>query len=480
MKTTLNDQVPAAIRYAYAAPAFSLAVVGIPVYVFLPKFYTDVVGVHIGLIGTLILTVRVFDALTDPAIGLISDRTRTRFGRRRPFIAIGSIVLALSLLMLFNPPPGSPTFETTWFGLWIFALFLFWTAVVVPYESLGPEITFDYHERTTLFGLRDGALILGTLAAASSPALVTWAFSLPEGPDGERRQFFWISVLYAPLVVAFCWWCVFAVREKHLHSTQGRTGLARGLRDVAGNRPFIILLISYTVSAFGNNLPATLILFYVQYVLQSGHANLFLLIYFVTGVGFLPGWILLSRYVGKKTTWIVSMVVNTGAFLGVFFLGPGDTWIYGILVFISGIGFGATVAIPSAMQADVIDYDELITGERREGHYIGLWSIAKKLAAALGVGAALSILGASGYQPNIAQSGSVVFTLRVLYALVPSLCNLAAIAIALAYPIDRERHLAIRAAIEERRDGKAVSDPLTQGKILEIRPEPAEKNTGWY
>ncbi len=475
MTPTLNDHVPASITYAYAAPAFALAVVGIPVYVFIPKFYSDVVGVHIALIGTLILAVRVFDALTDPAVGLISDRTRTRFGRRRPFMATGSVALALSLLMLFNPPPGSPTFETSWFGFWIFALFLFWTAVVVPYESLGPEITFDYHERTSLFGFRDGALILGTLVAASSPALVTWAFGLPEGPDGERRQFFWISVLYAPLVVAFCWWCVFVVRERHLYTAPSRTGLARGLWNVAGNRPFIILLMSYTVSAFGNNLPATLILFYVQYVLQSGHANLFLLLYFVTGVLFLPGWILLSRYVGKKITWIASMVVNTGAFLGVFFLGPGDAWIYGILVFISGIGFGATVAIPSAMQADVIDYDELITGERREGHYIGLWSIAKKLAAALGVGAALSILGASGYQPNIAQSELVVFTLRVLYALVPSLCNLAAIAIALAYPINRERHLAIRAAIAERRNGKPVLDPLTRAKTPGIKPQPAEK-----
>jgi GPH family glycoside/pentoside/hexuronide:cation symporter len=127
------------------------------------------------------------------------------------------------------------------------------------------------------------------------------------------------------------------------------------------------------------------------------------------------------------------------------------------------------------MQADVIDYDELITGERREGHYIGLWSIAKKLAAALGVGAALSILGASGYQPNTAQSETVLLTLRVLYALVPSLCNLAAIAIALAYPIDRERHLAIRAAIAERRNGKKVLDPLNRERPLGINPEPPGK-----
>ncbi len=187
------------------------------------------------------------------------------------------------------------------------------------------------------------------------------------------------------------------------------------------NRPFLLLLISYTVAAFGSNLPATLILYYVEYVLQSKQADLFLAIYFVTGILFLPGWVLLSRRLGKKWTWIASMGLNTGAFIGVIFLGPGDEWWYGILVFLSGIGLGATIALPSAMQADVIDYDELLTGDRREGQYIGLWSIAKKLAAALGVGISLSLLAAVGYVPNVEQTETVKLTLRVLYALVPSL-----------------------------------------------------------
>ncbi len=465
---SFSDSNPVSLgkKLAYAAPAFGLAVVGIPVYVYIPKFYTDVVGVHISLLGYLILAVRLFDAVTDPAIGFLSDRTRTRFGRRRPYIALASILLALAIYALFNPPVASPTFETFWFGVSIFSLFLFWTLVVVPYESLGPEITFDYHERTTLFGMRDGALIAGTLVAATSPALVTWAMGTSPGGEGEREKFFWISVLYAPLVVAFCWWCVLSIRERLQPEGDEKQGLWQGFRCVAQNKPFIILLVSYTVSAFGNNLPATLILYYVEYVLQSKLADLFLLIYFVTGVLFLPGWIMVSRRLGKKWTWIASMGVNTGAFVGVFFLGPGDAWIYGILVFISGIGLGATLAIPSAMQADVIDYDELLSGERREGHYIGLWSISKKLAAALGVGIALPILGKVGYTPNVEQSEEVLLTLRLLYALVPSVCNVVALLIALAYPISRKRHEDIRFAIAERKTGRPVTDPLRGERII--------------
>jgi GPH family glycoside/pentoside/hexuronide:cation symporter len=460
MKSQNTHAVPFNIKLAYAAPAFALAVVGIPVYVYLPKFYTDVVGVHISILGYLIMAVRIFDALTDPLIGFLSDRTRTPFGRRRPYMALGSVALALSLYCLFNPPYGSASLETAWFGSFIFALFLFWTISAVPYESLGPEITFDYHERTTLFGMRDGALIVGTLVAATSPALVSSLFGIPETNEGERAKFFWISVIYGPLLVGLCWWCVLAVQEKGQVNSSEDPGPRPGLGWIWQNRPFTILLLSYTVSAFGSNLPATLILFYVEYVLQSSKADAFLVLYFITGVAFLPLWILLARRLGKKWTWICSMVVNTGAFLGVFFLGPGDEAMYGFLVVLSGTGLGATLAIPSAMQADVIDYDELLSGKRREGQYVGIWSISKKLAAALGVGVALTTLGSSGYEPGSQQPENVQLTLRILYALVPSICNFLAIAIAMAYPITAAKHEQIKAGIASIKRGIAVEDPL--------------------
>jgi GPH family glycoside/pentoside/hexuronide:cation symporter len=451
VKTSNVDPVALSKKIAYSAPAFALAVVGIPVYVYIPKFYTDVVGINIAVLGTLLFSVRIFDALTDPAIGYISDRSQTRFGRRRPYIAIGSLFVVLSMYLLFNPPQASANFETWWFGICIYALFLFWTVVVVPFESLGPEITFDYHERTSLFGMRDGFLIAGTLMAASSPAIVAWAFDLASDAAGE---------------IGSCWWCVIAIKEKPAGKALNPTGLWLGFRYVARNRPFVILIISYTIAAIGSNLPATLILYYVEYVLQSNLADAFLLLYFVTGIIFLPGWILLSRRIGKKAAWLTSMAINTGAFIGVFFLGPGDTHIYGILVFLSGIGFGATLALPSAIQADVIDYDELLTGQRREGQYIGLWSIAKKFAAAIGVGAGLSILGYAGYEPNVAQTQQVQLTLRTLYALVPSACNIIAFLIVLAYPISSRVHEQIRNAIAERQAGKSVADPLKPHRTI--------------
>ncbi|MFO7715004.1 MFS transporter [Desulfosarcina sp.] len=453
-------------RLAYALPAFALAIIGIPVYVYIPKFYTDVVGIDIATVGALLFGVRLFDAVTDPLMGTLSDRTRSRFGRRRPYILAGSILIAVALIFLFNPPVTSVAWSTVWFAFWIYALFLFWTLVTIPYESLGPEITYDYNARTALFAWRDGFLIAGTLAAAASPALVQAIFQTGDDATGQRSQFFWISMIYAPLVVGMCGWCVRVVREReYVPSVAAAVGW-RDLRTVFANRPFMILLAAYTISAIGSNLPATLILYYVQYVLGSNQADLFLLLYFVTGILLLPVWVRLARRFGRKEAWIASMAVNTGAFMGVFFLGPGDTAIYAILVVVSGIGFGATLALPSAIQADVIDYDELKTGRRREGQYIGLWSIAKKMAAAIGVGVGLAVLGAVGYTPNAIQTDMVRLTLRILYALIPSVCNLLAIAIAVYYPISGDMHSRIRAAIGRRQAGHAVADPLKPAETI--------------
>jgi len=451
MKKTVSGrerQVSWGDTFVYALPALSLAVIGIPVYVFLPKFYTDTIGVNISTVGLLLMAVRLFDAVTDPVIGYVSDRTSSPFGRRKPYIAFGALGLALSILFLFRPPVLPQDAMTLYFGFWLFALFFFWTLITIPYESLGPEMTTDYHERTVLFSVRDGFLILGTLLAAASPVMIDAAMTSLGKIPTEKERFSIMAYIFAPMIVVFSLVCIYKIKEKYTRRMTDH--LLKGFSDVLKNRPFMILIAGYTISALGSNLPATLILYYVEYVLQARNAEMFLLIYFVTGIVFLPLWIAVSRKIGKKSAWIISMVINTGAFSGVFFLGPGDAGVYGVLVFLSGIGFGAGLALPSAIQADVIDYDQLLTGQRREGRYIGLWSIAKKLAAALGIGIGLLLLGRTGYSPNVEQTESTVLTLKVLYALVPCLCNLVSIAIISFYPISEKKHAQIRSRIAHR------------------------------
>lgn len=173
-------------------------------------------------------------------------------------------------------------------------------------------------------------------------------------------------------------------------------------------------------------------------------------IYFGAGLLFLPLWIKLASRWEKRETWLLAMLINTGAFAGVLTLHRGDTALFAVLVALSAIGYGATLAIPASMQADVIDYDELHSGKRREGEYVGIWSIAKKLAAALGAGLAFPILQHFGYQPGAEQSESVQTALKYLYAGVPSVCNLFAMLIAQRYPITKAMHAEIRKEIDSR------------------------------
>lgn len=488
-------------RLAYAAPAFALAAVGVPIYVHLPKFYTDVVGVPVSVVGLVLMAGRVFDGVIDPLIGWASDRSRSRWGRRRPWIAAAAPPLAVALWLLFTPPLGEGAGSGWWLGATMFAVFLAWSLVTVPYEAMGPELSFDYDGRTSLLALRDGVLLAGTLAAAASPTLAG-AIVGGSGAEAEAAKFRLVAAAYAPMILATCAWCAWSVRELASPARRRRddeapngeadawprprqndtgpalvepsaTGASLAVRigaawtTMRANRPFLVLLGSYALSALGSNLPATLIFFYVEYVLESGSADLFLLLYLVTGILFLPMWVRVAARSDKKTAWLGAMALNTGAFLGVWFLGPGDAALYAVLIALSGIGFGATVAIPSSMQADVIDYDELLSGRRREGAYLGVWSVARKAAAALGVGLGLRALDGAGYVPNAPQSAEVRDVLAALYALVPCACNAAGFALALAYPIGRGHHAAILDAIRDRRSGLAVEDPLRPGVVLQ-------------
>ena len=452
--------IPWGHRLAYASPAFALAVVGIPLYVYLPKFYTDVVGADIALVGFVLLAIRLFDAVSDPIIGALSDRTKSPLGRRRPWIALGVPPLIIALYLLFSPPALSAEGALLWFGVGLFVVFLAWTAITVPYESLGAELTQDYDERTAILSLRDGALILGTILAAASPAIIQGVLGLGDGPDAERAKFRAVALSYAPLVVLACLACVWLVKERHGHRSSTALPSLRTLGARLKNRPFRILLASYTIAAIGSNLPATLIPYYVDYVIGDPNVEQYLLLYFLTGVVLLPFWVRLAKRVGKKPAWLAAAALNSLTFAGVFFLGPGDSEAYAILVIASGLGFGATLALPSAMQADVIDYEELRSGERKEGEIIGLWAVSKKLAAAFGVFLAFPILGAVGYVPNAAQPEAVVLTLKILYALVPSLFNLFGLWVAWHYPIDKAAHEKILEAVRARRAGERFADPL--------------------
>ncbi len=245
-------------RLAYAVPGLVFALVGIPIYVHLPKFYGDALGVDLRVIGLAILASRIWDAVTDPAVGYLSDHTRSRWGRRRPWIAAGALPLAAAVALLLTPPAADARGTGLWMTVLLFVAFLAWTSIQIPHAALGAELAPDYHARTSLYAWRDALFILGTLAAASAPAVIRAAGGFSLTPDGERRTFRVLAALYAPLLLLLPLWCAVVLREPAIGGRTSSVPPWRATRDALRNEPFRVVLGAYAIGALGSALPGTL------------------------------------------------------------------------------------------------------------------------------------------------------------------------------------------------------------------------------
>lgn len=438
----------------YGAPAFALALFGVPVFVHIPKFYADVVGAPLEGLGIAILLTRVLDGVLDPLVGAWSDRVRTRWGRRRPFLVAAALPLGIGAAGLFAPTLTGAD-AVWWFAAAMSASFVAWTAVQVPHAALGAELTFDHHQRTTLFAVRDGLWMAGTLVAAAAPAVTRSLMWSEDGPPDERAVFRTLGVAYAALLIVLPLWCAWSTREPPApdHPLPMHPP-GRLLRDALANGPYRTLLAAYAVAALGGALPGTLLFFYVDYVLGAPEwGDAFLALYFLSGFACLPGWAWVARRTGKKRAFVIATGMSVAVFGSAVLLGRGDAPWFAAITVLSGAGFGASLTLPSSMLADTLDYDELLTGERREGLFMGLWGITMKGSAALGAGVALPLIGWAGYVAGSPPLPAAVLAIRLLYCAIPCLCYAAALGIVWRYPIDEQEHRAIRSAIDRRGGG---------------------------
>jgi Na+/melibiose symporter-like transporter len=440
-------RLPFWVLGAYGAPAVALAILLLPPYVFLPAFYAQTLGLPLDWIGYIIILARVFDAFTDPLMGFISDRTSSRFGRRKIWMLAGLPIVALSALALFAPPTGAGLWH---FGISLFALMLGWTMMILPYNAWGAELSGDYHERTRIAGVRESVGLVGTLVAASTPTVLT-----AMGYADPRVHMAALGVIVVALLVPTVAWAMIKVPEPP-PLTRARVDLRTGLAAIAGNAPFRRLIAAYLINAFANGLPATLFLLFVAHVIGRSDAyGPLLLAYFLAGLIAIPFWSWLAKRLGKHRTWVIAMTVACAAFAFTpFVVGEGDIVPFLIITIVSGMGVGADLVLPAAIQADVVDSDTQASGEQRTGLFFALWGIATKLAFALAavalpvlhtLGFDAAAIGADGRSTNAAEA---LFALTVLYSAVPIAIKLVAMALMWNFPLDADRQKAIRTGIE--------------------------------
>jgi GPH family glycoside/pentoside/hexuronide:cation symporter len=481
------------LKLSYGMPSFAGAAMAVPIAVHMTKFYSDTVGVALGFIALAQALARAFDAITDPLMGWISDRTRTRWGRRRPYIAIGAPVSAIFFVGLFAPPESLDSLAAAgWFTVMIFGFFVLHTIYGIPHYGLGAELTSDYHERNSLFAYREFCILAGTMVAAAVPSIVVSRLKAGgvEQALAERQVYFWLAAVMSTLVVLLYWWLCYRVPENPEYYSRKPNPLVPGVRRVLRNRPFRILLLCYLITSVTGAIPGIFLPFYLQYVLGLENwlelLGGMLLVYFGSGMLSVPlFWLRLARRWGKRNAWLLHYVLGMTASLSLFAIPsiwPGAAGILPVYVVLlwAGTAFGSGFVLAPSMQADVIDYDELYTGRRREAQYGALWAIVFKFALIPSVSIPLAILASVGFEPNVEQTETVKWTIRAIYGIAPATMQLAAMCIAFLYPISHDVHAAVLAGIEAHRNREPARDPLTGRTLPPPEDRGLDEETGWF
>lgn len=426
---------------AYGLPALPAAALGLPLYVFLPSFYSASLGLPLAAVGTALLAARLWDVATDPLVGALSDRTRGRLGRRRPWLVASLPLLILSTWMLFRPPDGV---GVGYLAGWSVVLYLGWTMLSLPHGAWGAELSGDYHERARISAAREVALVAGTLLAAGLPVLA----GLDGGADAGA-----VLALLAPILAVALPLAV-GVAVALVPDRAGPAAAPVPWRQagalLVANRPFRRLITAYLVNGVANGLPATLFLLFVAQVLDAPEMQgPLLFVYFLCGILGVPVWLALARRLGKHRAWCIAMLANCAAFAWVPLLGAGDVWPFLAICVLTGLCLGADLVLPGAIQADVVDVDTAAGGGRRTGLYFAFWGMATKLALALAVGAAFPLLEMAGFTAGAAANDRpALLTLALLYGAAPVAFKLVAVALMWRFPLDQAAQAELRLRID--------------------------------
>jgi Na+/melibiose symporter-like transporter len=429
---------------------FPMAMAAIPMAIFVPALYTRDLGLSLAATGTILMAARITDVVTDPLIGLLSDRTESRFGRRKPWILLGTPMLLLSVYMLFVP---TPPVSNTYFAFWVILLWLGWTFVGIPFYAWGAELSTDYHERTRIATWRTAAGVAGTLTTILLP-LAAWQLT---GYGDAIAESLHITALAAVIIMTLTTAALLIIVPEAPPLVRDRISLWQGLRIMWRNGPFKRLMVGFTIGGIGPALAAPLYVLFVNQVIQENLAgNVILLVFYAGNLIGVAAWGALARRVGKRTAWVTGMSMMIVSQPWYLTLGPGDLNAMMGILFVGGLGAGSFSALPAAMKADVIDIDRVRSGEDRTGLFFSAWSLATKLILAFAVGFAFWTLELFDFHATGTNGPVQLWALKIVFAGIPVLCYATAIAIVWNYPISEQRHARIIARLLRRAQRRAA------------------------
>ena len=447
MSQLVNERLSLSTKIYYLFGDIGISMCIATVAFFMMFFYSDVAHIDPAIVGTVLLLAKIWDAVSDPLFGWISDRTRSKYGKRKIYMLVGAVPLGISFALLWCIPEG---LSDTWVVLWLlgtfFLYFTFITVVSVSYYAMTPVLTRDYDERTSLTTFRMIGGSLGYMAGAALPTLIAGLFVT--GKIG------WLimGAMFAGFAIICIYITTFGVKQtKELESPPSELPPIKSILICFKNRPFNYLILQNGITGMSFMLAMSFMAFFLTYQLDmKEQIHLVMTLFLTTILLFLFLWKWIADKWAKGPTYALGLFIAFSALAATFFLPQGKGNLIYLIVIISGIGMSAQWVLPWSILPDVVEYDEYLTGERREGMFYGLRGLVIKISDALGLFICGWVLKIYGFVPEIAQSPDTLFGIRLFFGPIPALLVFLSLPLLIWFPVDRLKHAEIRKKLEDR------------------------------
>ena len=470
--------------YTHGVIGIPLAVIGYPLAIWIPAHYAGGLGLSLAAVGTILMLARFTDVITDPIMGELSDRWRTQFGRRKPWLVVGAPLMMLGVFRLFMPPEGV---GLLYFLTWLTIFFLGSTIIALPHRAWGAELSPEYHQRSRVTAAREFFVLVGLIVAATVPMVVE---VLADGGGSVRQVFLVIwhdafsaftgeianatpinrAALTGPVLVGLAWAiiailpvCVFLVVtfvKEPAPKANETVPLKEGVKYLWRNGPMRRVLIIALLVVLGESFRNAVSLFFIRDVVGVPTIGAAYFFYFIAGLCAIPFWLWLGRKIGKHRAFMCTLLTVAVVSAANLLLDYGDYLPFFFLFIVKGFCFGGLQFLPVAMLADVVDVDTARSGGRRAGTYFAILGLTEKLAIALGTGMSLNIVGLLGFDPSggIAASTELgVLSLRLVYCCGPILFYGLAMSLIWSYPLTPARHARLRERIARKAERQRIA-----------------------
>lgn len=438
---------------AYAAPTVALQAMLVPLYNFLPPvYYSAEVGMVAFTVAVVFAVGRFWEALIDPLVGALSDRTTSRWGRRRVWMVIGTPIALVSAWFLLLPPQGA---STTYLLGWLVLFYAGWTMIYVPHQTWGGELSDDYAERTRIAGFRESGAFFGYLCA-SAVGIFYWIGFKSVAFPSYAQIVQSVGVFFAVALPIAILWC-FSKVPASAAQTERTPGWGELLGILSRNAPFRRLVGAYFIDRL-----ALGVYFGVQPVLISQalgmqqHVLTVAIVNTIAAVLLAPTWIALSNKLGKHRAYCAANIITAVGYIALFFVPDGAIVPVLLANVVMAFGNGGTMITPPAMTADAVDSDELQTGVAQMGGHMAFLASVFKFGMGFGLFLGLGFLSLFGYvDMSQVLSADVEQGVRIGASWLPALMLLVPVMMMWRYPIDSARHAEIRSALAARRGARA-------------------------